>query len=560
MFKIPKSIKPIFAGSLIWLTVFFFVYFGSLAIELFQVAELKSLDTYFNWSGEKKPSGDIVIVALDNKSMDDIGQWPWPRSVYAKVIDNLKASGAKVICLDIDFSSNGAIPGNDKLFAASAKRAGNVVGVSTLTTETRSSGKKGDIKWDENKLNMPIDMLNTAFLKTGVTGFELDTDSFVRNCQLAYDHNGECLYTFAVAALSVYRNIPEKDILEEVKKKNSNYKDTLRDKILVNFSGPQGTFSTYSFSSVLKNELSPEVFKGKLVLVGSTHPVLHDVFSCPYRSSKNNSAELPGVEIHANVINTLLTSNYVVRAGWKFNVFLLALLIAITTFFSLKLKPIRAIAATMGLFVFYSIGAILIFSRFNYVVNLATPLIGVILSFGAGSAYKAVTEGRKKDEVKKMFQRYVSRDVVEEIMKNPEGLKLGGKRQHMTILFSDIRNFTPMSEGLQPEEVVELLNEYFTEMNNILFKYRGTLDKFIGDAVMALFGAPYPLPNSEELAVRTAIEMQEKMKEFRAKLKAEGKNELSIGIGINAGEVIVGNIGSGQQMNYTVIGDVANTA
>ena len=208
----------------------------------------------------------------------------------------------------------------------------------------------------------------------------------------------------------------------------------------------------------------------------------------------------------------------------------------------------------------YVIAVAALFVGSNYYVEFTMPLWALVFAYIGNIAYKAVTEGRKKEMIKKTFQRYVSRDVVEEILKNPEGLALGGKRQHMTILFSDIRNFTPMSESLKAEEVVELLNMYFSEMTGIIFKYRGTLDKYIGDAVMALFGAPKELSNSEELAVRTAIEMQEKMKEFRAAMKLRGKKEISIGVGLNAGEVIVGNIGSGQQMNYTVIGDVANTA
>jgi adenylate cyclase len=201
-----------------------------------------------------------------------------------------------------------------------------------------------------------------------------------------------------------------------------------------------------------------------------------------------------------------------------------------------------------------------LFNFWNIWINTATPLWAVIFTFIADVTYKAVTEGRKKNEMKRIFQRYVSRQVVDEILKDPEKQKLGGARKRITIFFSDIRNFTSMSENLKPEEVVEILNRYFTEMTNIAFKYGGTLDKFVGDAIMLLYGTPIDKGNNEELAVRTAIEMQERMKVLRQEWTTEGKAPLEMGIGINTGDVVVGNIGSGQQMQYTVIGDAANLA
>lgn len=167
---------------------------------------------------------------------------------------------------------------------------------------------------------------------------------------------------------------------------------------------------------------------------------------------------------------------------------------------------------------------------------------------------------REKELLKGAFSKYVTKSVVDRIMANEGGLKLGGEKKEVTVFFSDIRGFTPMSEQLRPEEVVSLLNEYFTEMVKIIFKYEGTLDKFMGDAIMAVFGAPVDVPNHAEHAVLAALEMSEKMKLLRAKWRSEGKKEVNIGIGINTGEVVVGNLGSNERMEYTAIGDNVNLA
>ncbi len=552
-----KENKPLTASLIIAGSVLFFVLLLSF-FNFFQYFELKGYDFLFGFkSAFNRPSENIVISAIDDWSIgnDEVAElkvWPFPRHVYATAIDNLKKAGAKAICLDIEFSSDSPSPANDRIFSAAVKNAGNCIGVYSLQDELINiSNRSMNVK----RPIYPMSSLQSGLAGVGYTGYKQDQDKYIRSGEIFENINGNYYYCFGLKISSFARGLSEDAALKALQAHSVMLKGPESgesDSLLINFCGPAKTYKTIPFVDLLKGK-NLENYKGKIVLLGSTSSVLHDEFPTP-------CGVLPGVEIHASLLDTLQKDNYLRKAPFALTAFFLFVLIGITTLAAYKLNPIRSIFVVLLLAIIYVLAVSVLFITFNYYTEFTLPLWALVFAYIGNVAYKAVTEGRKKDMIKKTFQRYVSRDVVEEILKNPEGLALGGRRQHMTILFSDIRNFTPLSENLQAEEVVELLNMYFSEMTGIIFKYRGTLDKYIGDAIMALFGAPKELPNSEELAVRTAIEMQEKMKEFRATLKIQGKNEIAIGIGLNAGEVIVGNIGSGQQMNYTVIGDVANTA
>ena len=550
--------KPLTASLIIAGSVIIFVLLLSTFFNFFQYFELKGYDFLFGFkTAFNRPSGNIVISAIDdwsigNEEAPELMVWPFPRNVYASALANLKKAGAKAVCIDIEFSSESLSPVNDRMFGESAKKSGNCIGVYTLQDERINiSNRVMNVK----RPIYPINSLETGMAGLGYTGYKQDKDKYIRSGEIFQNMNGASYYCFALKVLGFVSGKTETALLKELEDRSVLVKgpeSPVKDSVLIDFCGPAKTIKTIPFVDLLKGK-NLENYKGKVVFLGSTSSVLHDEFPTP-------CGVLPGVEIHANMFDMLQKGAYVRKAPFALTALFLVLIVGVTTFFAYKLNPIKSIFAVLLMACVYVLLVSVLLANFNYYIEFTMPLWALVFAYIGNVAYKAVTEGRKKEIIKKTFQRYVSRDVVEEILKNPEGLALGGKRQHMTILFSDIRNFTPMSESLKAEEVVELLNMYFSEMTGIIFKYRGTLDKYIGDAVMALFGAPKELPNSEELAVRTAIEMQEKMKDFRATLKIQGKNEIAIGVGLNAGEVIVGNIGSGQQINYTVIGDVANTA
>jgi adenylate cyclase len=241
------------------------------------------------------------------------------------------------------------------------------------------------------------------------------------------------------------------------------------------------------------------------------------------------------------------------------NYLIIILVSLIAAFIAIRFKAIPSALLNMVFLIIYFAINFLLFKN-NYVVNAFYPLVAVVMSYSAITIYRFTGEEREKKIIKGMFQRYVSSKVVDVLLDHPEQIKLGGERKRLTVFFSDIRGFTSMSEKLQPEEVVHILNEYLTEMIDIIFEYNGTLDKFIGDAVMAVWGAPVMLEGHAELAIKAAWAMKKKIEQLQKKWEEEGKRKIGVGMGINTGDVVVGNMGSNQFADYTVIGDNVNLA
>jgi adenylate cyclase len=229
------------------------------------------------------------------------------------------------------------------------------------------------------------------------------------------------------------------------------------------------------------------------------------------------------------------------------------------TFFSHRLKPLKAAILSISAIVVWCVFSYFLFVK-RIVVPVFYPASTGFFTFLGMTIYRVVSEEKEKKFIKNMFQRYVSSQIVDELIKNPEMLALGGQRRYLSVFFSDIRGFTSMSEKMQPEEIVKILNEYLTEMTDIIFRYRGTLDKFIGDAVMAIWGAPHYLKNHAELAIRAALEMQKKVAQLCEMWKQQNMKQIGIGMGINTGDVVCGNMGSATFSDYTVIGDNVNLA
>jgi adenylate cyclase len=337
---------------------------------------------------------------------------------------------------------------------------------------------------------------------------------------------------------------------------------------LLNFHGayklPDGstTYPTYSFVDVLLSEdrlqsgakppIDPVVFRDKLVFIGTSAEGLADMWKTPFGGSA-----MPGVQLHAALADDVLSARFMRRAPWRTDVAVTAaagivggvLATALPVLWALPLVAASAIGLAGWLT--HEVGAGL------WVAALA-PAGAVALALFGGVAWQYFVEGREKRRVKRLFGRYVSKDVFDHLMADPSIARLGGHRREMTVLFSDIRGFTSASERGTPESIVEQLNEYFTAMVQVLFRHHGTLDKFVGDMVMGLFGAPLDDPHHADHAVAAALEMTTVLDRLNAAWTAGGRPALDIGIGINSGEMIAGNIGSEAIMSYTVIGDAVN--
>ena len=325
---------------------------------------------------------------------------------------------------------------------------------------------------------------------------------------------------------------------------------------MINFRGPARTYATVPYYRVLRDEIEASFFKGKIVLVGAFAASLHDVFPTPFSAGYQTA----GVEIQANSLETLLSDDHISHlAGWRAAI-LFCVLSALTIWTAMRLGPFNAFAVGLLLAVCFALGCVLFFIQARIWVPMTPALFGIVLSYGGLTLHSYITEQRERLRYRAQFMKYVSPEVVEEILQNRDGLALGGKRRHITVLFADVRGFTSISERIGPEQVVSFLDEYFAQVTQIVFKYGGTVDKFMGDGVMAIFGAPKSHADDAARAVKTGLEMIQ-MVEAQSEewTKVLGKPP-AVGIGINTGDAVVGRIGSELRSDYTAIGDTVNLA
>lgn len=341
-------------------------------------------------------------------------------------------------------------------------------------------------------------------------------------------------------------------------------------RLLINYYGPQGMFRYHSLADVIlceritgkpldsrcEKEIRSEEVKDKIILLGWIGDISQDLHPTPFQG------KFPGVEIHATIIENILQRDFLTRPGTALAVDGLVILGMgfLIGFLLPRLRLVTGIALTLCCI---ALLAGFVYGAFIYLkvwLNFTYPFLLIVLNYTTLTSYKYFTEERRKREIRNAFQHYVSPAVVDELLEDVEKLKLGGERKYLTILFSDIRGFTSMSERLDPEELVHFLNEYLTPMTDIVMNYKGTLDKYMGDAIMAFFGAPLPQEDHAIRACKTAIDMMTKLREMQVQWKTQGYPFLDIGIGINCGEVVIGNMGSQDRFDYTIIGDQVNLA
>jgi|DewCreStandDraft_4_1066084.scaffolds.fasta_scaffold03763_2 adenylate cyclase len=535
---------------------------------LFKTLESRSIDWRFNLRGKIQPTSPVVIVAIDDASFANMPErWTWPRTFYAKVTENLKKWGAKAIVFDMVFSEPTAKnPKEDKIFADAVKKAGNVILGLAILQENIGKGSATRILY-------PIKELKDSAFDLGLVHHRFsETDSHIRETYLFLKNEDEIFYSMSLQALGLYYGLKKQDLKinnDQIIWGNLNihiYKGNL---CIINFIGPPGTFTTVPFYKVYYGkDINKNIFKDKIVIIGSTSELLHDVFltsfsigevELPNGQTEKTTVMMPGVEIHANVINTIFSNNYLKRMDPVSGLLLVLSIGIITSFLLFNIKAWHGlIVVAIEIAIFFFIATYL-FNVKNYIIDFVNPVFSVVFCYLAISTYKVGVEEKEKRKIKNIFSKYLSSNIVEELIKS-EDIKLGGERKEITVLFSDIRGFTSMSEKLTPEEVVALLNEYLSEMTDAIFTYGGTLDKFIGDAVMAIFGTPRFQKDHALRAVKTGFLMLNKLTMLNEKWEKQGKQKFKIGIGINTGIAVAGNMGSMKRMEYTVIGDTVNLA
>jgi adenylate cyclase len=406
---------------------------------------------------------------------------------------------------------------------------------------------------------LPLPEFYTTAKTLGHVNIIPDLDGSLRWSPLIIKFKDRYYPSLEVQLTREFMNVKPDD-MEFIPGKGLKINDTIvpldeKGRFLINYYGPAKTFKYYSYADLIEGTIPEGTFREKIVLVGGAATGLGDVWTTPF------SQIMPGVEKHATVISNILQKNFLYRNRSLILYDILFILFTglIPGVILPRIAPVLGTLFSIFILVLISTLNYLFFSYLKMWINLVYPALNLLLVAPAIITFRFFTVDREKRVIKGAFKQYLNPTLVEELANNPERLRLGGEKKELTVLFSDIRGFTTFSEKNTPEEVVQILNEYLDAMTEVVFRWGGTLDKYIGDAIIAFWGAPLKVENHAELAVKCALHMMERLKGLQKKWIAEGREPLDIGIGINTGEMLVGNIGSeGRKMDYTVIGDHVN--
>ncbi|HEV2350097.1 MAG TPA: adenylate/guanylate cyclase domain-containing protein [Terriglobia bacterium] len=566
---------------------------GAWSQGLFVSQENKSLDWRFRTL--TKPGlarKDIIIIAVDDQSFDtpsfleNFGRYPPRRQLYAALVHYLNEWGAKAIGFDIFFQGTDPHAGDDGMFAqALGERKDVVLGFTLNNSELDPPARKLlEKRLDPFKASMvalapvkfmhysgadlPEDLFSKVVPSLGCASVVSDPDGPVRRMSPIYSFENQFFPSLSLAVANLASGKPAATPLElqpgpALMVAGRPVPLDSHGQMMIRWYGPAHTFKHYSawrvinaaldFDNGQKPEIPPETFKNKIVLIAVTAVGAGDVRPTAF------SDTYPGVEIHATLIQNFLNGDFLYKTSSRDTVvfvLLMALLMAGMVYSFDSALTYSLLSLGVGLTYF----AICCweFEAHNLWMPMVAPLTAGVIAFTGPTLTRYATEGREKRKYRKTLIKYISPSLVETIMADMDWASLRAEKRNLTVLFSDIRGFTSISEKLPAEIVIKTLNEHLNMMVSVIFDHQGTLDKFVGDCVMAFWGAPFPQPNHAELAARSALAMIKGLEKLNKKWQSEGRPTLQIGVGVNTGEMLFGNIGSEQRMDFTVIGDSVN--
>ena len=560
-----------------------------------QMAENRSIDLRFRLFPEPElHSPDISLIVVDDPSLRRMeqeteigGRWPFTRDVFAALIDFLTVGGARVIVFDVMFVEEDRLhPERDEMLVESTRDAGNIYYAALIHTEPGSvpplsdraraalgekmisaipSGRVFKAQVAAQGTTLPLVSLMEASRGIGAINFWPDADGVARGTPLLYRYGASWIPSLP---LSVARDLAPTGEFQAIKWNENglqlggqNLWLDNNDRLLIHWYGGVGTYPYYpirdlllSYSQISQGDepiVSPEIFRDKIVLIGVTASGIGELKVTPF------SPLYPGVEIMATLIDNIRQGHFLRETPWFLVV---VLVLGLPVFCSLIVLAFPKISFNLPMVSLMALGygaLIVVTFQEDIVIPVVAPLGGLALAYTIGISVNYIFEGRQRQKL----SRYFSPQVIREILSDPRHMETGkGARKELTVLFSDIRGFTTLSEKMEPQKLTAHLSEYFSEMVSVIFKHKGSLDKYVGDAVMAFWGAPLDDPHHARNAVLAALEMLERLEALNARWRVEGKPEFKIGIGINTGEMVIGNVGAPQQVNYTVIGDNVNLA
>jgi adenylate cyclase len=529
---------------------------GALLVQPFYSLNMWFSDQLFT---SEPPSPNIVIVGVDDSTLETYGRWAdWPRSLHAQAIDNLSQAGAKVIGFDVIFADSSP---DDEMLATAMTEANNVVLAAVGTELVSQAG--AEITYDNFLL--PIASLEQAASNIGHANVIPDGDGTVRRLPLIVkSSSGQVYPSFTLAVLYRLFSMP---LPQEYPLKNGTVNLLARDIpvdssyfLRINFSADTEKRPYISYGDVISGNFDPSLVENKIVLIGMTATGEPDTWGIP-----SSTGKVPGVFIHAAAMDTILTTRFLTESGNIITVMIMLLLVGITAFALPRCGTrywtdiAKGVGITGGLFVACLMAGFFAFDR-GYILDLFYPLLLLPVVYVGNVLYMVVIEQSDKRFVKELFGRYISPQIAKEIVSRADAgdLHLGGEQREVSVLFADIRNFTQISEQSSPEATVKMLNTYLSAVADAVVQHDGIVNKFGGDSIIAVWNAPQLQPEHALLAVKAALEAQQKI----AGLQQSDGQPLSVqlGIGINTGIALAGNIGSVGRTEYTVIGDSINTA
>ncbi len=502
------------------------------ATELMRSLEQNSVDARFAVRGTQERPDDIVFVAVDDTTFSDLGvQWPFPRSLHGRVIRQLHKAGAKTIAVDIQFTEPTSVREDNALVEAVAQAGGVILS----TTEVNRRGESGIFGGEA--------VVGEIDARAGNTVIQPDPGGAIR--KMHYEFDGLVSFAVATAEAATGSTISP----DEMEGDGSAW---------IDFRGPPGTFRRVPYSRVLRGQMPDSVFRGKTVIVGTSAPSLQDV----HPTSTTGNELMPGPEIQANAVWTAEHGFPLSSSGILLDLLLVLLMAAAPAAATLRLKPPPALAAALALGLLYALAAQLAFDS-GTVLPVVYPLFALVLSALGALAVNYVLNAFERQRVHDTFSRFVPPAVVNDVLaRTDEDLRLGGVRREGTVLFCDLRGFTSFSEELPPDAVIEVLNHYLEEMSDAIMDQDGTLVAYMGDGIMAIFGAPLEQDDHADRALAAAREMLTvRLHRFNAWMEEAGMGRgFAMGIGLNSGVVMSGQVGSKRRIEYTAIGDTTNTA
>jgi adenylate cyclase len=514
---------------------------------------LRINDIYYSFN-EQKPNKDIVFLDIDEKSINEFGRWPWDREVLSKTLDNLQDS--KMVILDMVFSEPTS---KDESLANSLSNMNSICGFFLRSNATQTV--------DNNTLEILLDSsveMSGAFLSAkfaeanvynitescylnGIFSTIADDDELYRHYPLAMLYNNYQFPSIGLQALRVYFNkdatVENRNLIinKEIIPLNKNYL------VKLNY------YKMKNYNRVSVTDIKNYNFKNKIVIVGISEAGVSDLRATPL-------GQIPGPLLHYTFISNILNKDYIKQSAIiDYSLFAIFLLIPIFLTIFISRINLRAIVYILvpPTFIFISV---IIYKNTNLQIEIFYPILIFIINMLLIEGFSFYKKEKETKFIREAFQSYLSPELLNEISKHPEKLKLGGEKKETTILFTDIRGFTSISENLDPKDVVTLINSIFTPLSHIITEHKGMVDKYIGDAIMAIYNAPIDVKEHPNLACESAILMQIEINKINQTLKEKGFKEISMGIGINTGFVAVGNMGSDIKFNYSALGDEVNLA